>query len=123
MLSVASKEQIRHNLLSMQGAEITPLEPFSPEAALRIRNWQQASQANSSGINAFTQNAAPVFGANPPTPYERWLTNQQRPETQKLNEQMRLESNQRAAQQAQLLRAQQTPRPSGIDFSNPNSQN
>ena len=123
MLTPAQREQVRHNVNSLQGAAVSPLPPMSPEAALRIRNWQQATKANGSGVNAFSQNAAPVFGANPPTPYERWLTNQQRPETQKYNERMRLESNQRAAQQAQLLRAQQAPKPKGIDFNNPNTQN
>ncbi len=123
MLTPAQREQIRHNVNAMQGAVVSPIPTMSPEAQLRIRNWQQASQANGSGVNAFSQTAAREFSSNAPTPYERWLTNQQRPETQRHNERMRLESNQRAAQHAQLLRAQQVPRPSGIDFSNSNTPN
>ena len=59
MLTPAQREQIRHNTNAMQGAQVSPLQPFTPEAALRIRNWQQVSQANGSDVNAFSQTAAP----------------------------------------------------------------
>ena len=72
MLTPAQREQIRHNTNAMQGATVSPLQPFSPEAAVRIRNWQMASQATGSGVNAFSETAAPIFSAEPPTPFERW---------------------------------------------------
>ena len=120
LLTRAQREQIRHNQNAMQSAGLSSLPAFDRDAVQRIQNMRDAARIDG---DAFSQTAPREFSSNAPTPYERWLTNQQRPETQQHNERMRLESNQRAAQQAQLLRAQQVPRPAGIDFSNPNTPN
>ena len=114
MLTVAQREQVRLELNSQQGANIIPLQPFSPEAVLRIRNWQQSPPQNGDGL----QTARRQFLPEPPSRFERWQANQERPETQQHNEKMRLQAEQIKMQNRYLTQKLEAPRSGGIDFSN-----
>lgn len=118
MLTVAQREQVRLELNSQQGANLVPLQPFSPEAALRIRNWQQSSPQNRDG---FSQTARRQFSPEPPTRFERWQANQERPETKQHNEKMRLQAEEIRMQNRYLNQQLEAPRSGGIDFNNPRS--
>lgn len=120
LLTTAQREQIRHNRNAQMSAGVSALPVFDRDAMQRIQNMREAVRVSG---GAFTQTAAPIFSAEPPTPFERWQANQNRPETQRHNQQMQLEQNQRVIQQARLQEMQQAPRPAGIDFLNPNTPN
>ena len=120
LLTTAQREQIRHNRNAQMSAGVSALPAFDRDAMQRIENMREAVRVNGGG---FSQTYAPSFSAEPPSPFERWQTNQNRPETQRHNQQMQLEQTQRAVQQARLQEMQQARRPSGIDFNNPHTPN
>lgn len=86
LLSRSQQEQLRHNLNSLKAAELSPLPAFTPEAQLRIQNWQSQAAINPHQQRDFAQANLPP---EPETPFQKWDRRQKSLSGRKWNEQTR----------------------------------
>lgn len=117
LLTPALREQVRLNITALYSAQAPAAIQFDEAALTRINNFRQFTKENPRDV--FQQNNDPF---TPPanTGYEKWLKNQQTPATQRLNAQRQREEKESALSKARQTSRQKTPKPSGIDFLNPN---